>query len=418
MKKRIVKSLIILIIVWAIGLGGYIVYKEYKQQDPFQMEWVKIYYDYLKETNEKMKQDNIKYYRKNEKIQFCKIKEIRNPIMLYNYEELGQTFTNIFYINDNNIVNTLKTFKKDLEVECLYSFEEKAYDYYIHETNGSEETYSKISESIKANKVNENEEDLAQEIYVNNTITLKNNEIISITTLDGEVLEISAIDQKFVKTSLIEDNWQDINLNSYEEWIKEEFGKAIKKMKEEPTDKEDEEVSNKVKEVTEKKKKMIKAQEEIEQKQREEELKKAEEEAKRKEEEEKKKAEEEEKKKAEAKRKEEEEKRKNEEIVTNEENQQITYTLSYGEYKGVDCWSEEDPLSKFETTIILNEDWTYTQTNRIIIADMTENYSGTFKIVEDENLGKIIVLSADGSSYIITGNNQITSKTGAIISHE
>lgn len=414
MKKRIIILLIILIIIWSIGLAGYIVYKEYKQQDPFEMEWVRIYYDYLKETNEKMKQDNIKYYRKNEKIQFCKIKEIKNPIMLYNYEELGQTFTNIFYINDNNIVNTLKTFKKDLEVECLYSFEEKAYDYYIHETNGSEEIYSKISESIKANKVNENEEDVVQEIYVNNTITLKNNEMISITTLDGEVLEISAIDQKFVKTSLIESNWQDINLNSYEEWIKEEFGKAIKKMKEEPTDEEEKEISNKVKEITEKKEKMIKAQEEIEQKQREEELRKAEEEAKRKEEQ--KKKEEEEKKKEEERIREEAERIENEE-TTNEE-QQTSYTISYGVYKGIDCWSKEDPLSKFETTIILNEDWTYIQTNKIIAADMTENYSGTFKIVEDESLGKIIILSADDNYYKIAGNNQLTSKTGSIISHE
>lgn len=49
---------------------------------------------------------------------------------------------------------------------------------------------------------------------------------------------------------------------------------------------------------------------------------------------------------------------------------------------------------------------------------MTETYSGTFKIVEDENLGRIIILSADDNYYKITGNDELTSKTGSIIKHE
>lgn len=422
MKKKVIIALIILIIIWSIGLGGYIVYKAYKEQNPFEQEWVKIYYSYLKENNENLKkeQETLKYYRKNEKIQFCKVEEIDKPVMLYNYEELGQTFTNIFYINEENVVNTLKTFNKDFKVEYLYSIEEKTYDYYIHETSGKEEKYSKISESIKANKVNENEEDIVEEIYVNNIITFQNDEIISITTLNGEIIEISALDQNFVQTTLVEDNWKDINLNSYEDWIKDEFSKAVKKIKKELTDEEEEEINNRVKEITEKKNKMIKAKEEIEQKQREEELKRAEEEAKRKEEEEKKKAEEEAKKKEEERRAEEARRNEEEQTQTSEnyENTIGNYILNYGTYKGTDCWSVENPLSKYETTIELKEDWTYTQTNFIIVANMTETYSGTFKIVEDENLGRIIILSADDNYYKITGNNELTSKTGSIIKQE
>lgn len=92
--------------------------------------------------------------------------------------------------------------------------------------------------------------------------------------------------------------------------------------------------------------------------------------------------------------------------------------MNYGPYKGIDCWSVENPLSKYETTIVLKEDWTYTQTNFVIVANMTETYSGTFKIVEDENLGRIIILSADDNYYKITGNDELTSKTGSIIKHE
>ena len=49
---------------------------------------------------------------------------------------------------------------------------------------------------------------------------------------------------------------------------------------------------------------------------------------------------------------------------------------------------------------------------------MTETYSGTFKIVEDQNLGRIIILSADDNYYKITGNDQLTSKNGTIIKYD
>ena len=47
--------------------------------------------------------------------------------------------------------------------------------------------------------------------------------------------------------------------------------------------------------------------------------------------------------------------------------------------------------------------------------DLTENYSGTYRIVDDQNLGKIIILSANDAWYKITANNQITSATGTVI---
>ena len=94
------------------------------------------------------------------------------------------------------------------------------------------------------------------------------------------------------------------------------------------------------------------------------------------------------------------------------------YTLKYGTYKGVDCWSTNDPLSKYETTIVLNEDGTYAQTNVIIVADMTENYYGTFTLSYDQSLGLIIKLSANDACYQITGDNQFTSSTGSVIKYE
>lgn len=416
MKKKIIITFIILIIIWALGLGGYIVYQKYKQQDPFELEWVRTYYNYLKENDAEMKQENLKYYRKNEKIQFCKIENIENPVMLYNYEELGECFTIVFYLDENNNVSKLENLKKDFKVEYLYNVEEDKYDYYIHETRSNDEYYSKLSENIKISEVNKKQEETTDEV---NWINFKKDEIYSVTSLQGEVIEISKLEQYFINTNVIEENWKDINLNSYEDWIKEEFAKAVKKMKVELSNKEKENIEQKENEIDLKKEKIIKAEKEIEEKKKEEEeRRRAEEEAKRKEEEERKKAEEEAKKEEEKKRA--EESRRNEEEQTNQENTSNSpnYSLSYGTYKGIDYWSDEDPLSKYETTIVLKEDWTYTQTNFITIGEMTETYSGTFKIVEDANLGRIILLSEDDNYYKITGNNQLTSKTGSIITYE
>ncbi len=319
MKKKIIITFIILIIIWALGLGGYIVYQKYKQQDPFELEWVRTYYDYLKENNLEMKQENLKYYRKNEKIQFCKIEDVEKPVMLYNYEELGECFTIVFYLDENNNVSKLENLKKDFKVEYLYNVEEDKYDYYIHETRDNEEYYSKISENIKISELNKEQEKTSDEV---NWISFKKDEIYSVTSLKGEVLEISKLEQYFINTNIIEENWEDINLNSYEDWIKEEFAKTVKKMKVEISNKEKESIEQKEKEIDLKKEKIIKAEREIEEQKREEERKRLEEEAIRKEEEERKKAAEEEAKKEEEKRRAEEEARRTEAEQTNQENQE------------------------------------------------------------------------------------------------
>lgn len=319
MKKKIIITFIILIIIWALGLGGYIVYQKYKQQDPFELEWVRTYYDYLKENNLEMKQENLKYYRKNEKIQFCKIEDVEKPVMLYNYEELGECFTTVFYLDENNNVSKLENLKKDFKVEYLYNVEEDKYDYYIHETRSDEEYYSKISENIKISELNKEQEKTSDEV---NWISFKKDEIYSVTSLKGEVLEISKLEQYFINTNIIEENWEDINLNSYEDWIKEEFAKTVKKMKVEISNKEKESIEQKEKEIDLKKEKIIKAEREIEDQKREEERKRLEEEAIRKEEEERKKAAEEEAKKEEEKRRAEEEARRTEAEQTNQENQE------------------------------------------------------------------------------------------------
>ena len=299
MKKKVIIILIILIIIASLGAGGYFLYQRNKQQDPFELEWVRIYYDYMRESHETLKanQNGLKYYREDEKIEFCKIENIRNPVMLYNYKELGVTFTNIFYINDNNEVKLLKSFKKDFNVEYLYDVEKQNYDYYAHESYSDKENYTKIAESIKANEEEQKNKETENTSNIN---TFEIEEKYSVTTLDGQVLEISKFDQKFIKTNVVEDNWKDINFDNYEDAIKKDFSRAVRNMEKILTEEIKQEVSEKEEKIQSKKEKMIKAIQEIEQKEEEErriaeeEARiKAEEEAKKKAEEEAKKAEEE-----------------------------------------------------------------------------------------------------------------------------
>lgn len=413
--KKLIVFLIILIIIASVGAGGYFIYQKNKPADPFELEWVRIYYDYMRENHENLKvnQNGLKYYRENEKIEFSEIENIKNPVMLYNYKELGVSFTNIFYIAEDNSVKMLKSFKKDFDVVYLYDVEEQKYEYYAEEAYNDKNNYTKISESIKANEEQNNEETE----NTNNILTFGIEEKESVTTLDGQVLEIFKFDQKFIKTTVVEDNWKDINFDNYEDGIKKDFSTAVRKMEKMLTEDVKEEVSKKEAEIKATKEAMIRAIQEIEQKQKEEEerriaeeeaRKKAEEEAKKKAEEEAKKAEEE------ARKREEEQNAQRQETQDGNRN----YTLKYGTYKGTDYWDVNDPLSKYEITIVLKEDGTYTQTKLITVAGITENYSGKFSLSNVQGIGTYITFSANEEAYRITENNQFTSETGAIIKYE
>lgn len=308
MKKKVFVKLIILIIIALVGTLGYFIYQRNKPIDPFELEWVRIYYDYMRENHEilKINQNGLKYYRENEKIQFCKIEGVEYPVMLYNYKELGVSLTNLFYIDANNSVKMLNSIKKDFDVEYLYDIEEQKYEYYAHETYGNKDNYTKILDIIKANEEDVNSEEIESSNIIH-TFGIEEKE--SVTTIDGQVIEIYKFDEKFIKTTLVEDNWKDINYNNYEDGIKKDFSAAVRNMENILTEDLKEEVSKKEAEIQAKKEEIKKAIQEIEQKQKEEEERRiAEEEARIKAEEEaKKKAEEEAEKAAEEARKREEE---------------------------------------------------------------------------------------------------------------
>ena len=439
MKKKLIILFIILIIIAIAGGVIYIVYKKKNEIKPLELEWVQTYYSYMKENNEKEKEKQalLKYSREDEYIQFCEIDNIKYPVMLYKYKELGVDFVEIFYINNSGTVSKVRGFSRKAVVECLYNIENRKYEYYIYETNDNLDKYyslyeailvcSKIEDQERINKENSDQEleqninqtavaTIEFDIYsmINNYVFNKE-DVLSVTTLDGRVIEIPSFDEKFILANVVSKGWNPINFNTYQEKMDKDFSKAVKAMSKKFSDKVLDEVSKKEKETNKKREDMKKAIEEIEQKKKEEEeRRRIEEEARLKAEEEARKAQEE------ARLKEEEEKRKarEEELRLEEEvrNQNAlkagNYTLKYGTYKGTDYSTIGDPHSRFEIKISINQDGTYTQENYITEAGIRETYSGKYGINTQGN-NTYIVLSANDSMYQVTANNQLTVMSGS-----
>ena len=76
MKKKIIVTFIILIILGLIGYGGYLFYQNHTFQNPMEVEWVRLYFNKLSDNNEELKDkpNSLKNYREDEQIQFCEIK--------------------------------------------------------------------------------------------------------------------------------------------------------------------------------------------------------------------------------------------------------------------------------------------------------------------------------------------------------
>ena len=432
MKKKVIIIFVILIILAIVGTVGYFIYKKINEINPLELEWVQTYYSYMKTKNEKSKEKQIalKYHREDDEIQFCEIENIKYPVMLYKYKELGVDFTEVYYINNSNTVSQVKGFSRKAEVECLYNIENRKYEYYLHESNGNLDKYYNLYEAIlvcskiedQKNQIQNQElsQDTAQidnfDIYsqINNYVFNKE-DVVSVTTLAGEVIEIPSFDERFILTNVVINNWHDIDFNTYQEKMDKDFSKAVKAMDKKINDKVMNEVNKKEKETNKKKEDMKKAIEEIERKkQEEEERRRLEEEARKKAEEEARKVQEEERKKAEEeKRKAREEELRLEEEVRNQNALKAgNYTLKYGTYKGIDYGTVGDPHSRFDVTISIKSDGTYTQENYITEAGIRETYTGKYGVQSQGN-NTYIVFSANDSTYQVSGNNQLTTMSGS-----
>lgn len=265
---------LVLVLLLVIGVGGFFGYKKYKSSQSVGSDWGDTYYDFILDSKINNKKVAVK---DNSKIEFIEVPDVKDPIMVVNYEKESKNYSDIYYINNDEIKNMI-----DLEpatVEMLYNIADKKYNWYLHTTSEEEEKYTTISSTIKAS--NSKKKDTEKEEYV-----YKIGEEISAETVDGSKITMSKFDSEFVKVDA-DVEIIDYNKDLTEKELKESMTTNIEEFKttEEIIDKEvKEEVKKKEQEVATKKEEMKKAEEEVAKK-KEEEARKAEEERKRAEEE-------------------------------------------------------------------------------------------------------------------------------------
>ena len=258
---------IIIILILILGVGGYFLYQYFEFKKPLKEEWGQKYYVYLKniKENKKNKEAGLPEKLKDSKIGFYKVNDIKDPIMVIEYEKNNETFSNVYYLKDNAVNNIVYT--EPTEIEFLYNIETKKYNYYAHTENDGNDNYSSVSDKINAKE--------------EKTYNFEKDEKNSVTSVDGEEISIDKKDEVFVETNTKEtkEKW-DTYLKEQE--LKDIMKRLVKKCTpQEEIEKEVEKEVNKEVEKVEKKQEEIKnAQAEVDKKEAEEEAKrKAEEEA-------------------------------------------------------------------------------------------------------------------------------------------
>ncbi len=184
-KSKNKKCIFIIIGLIILGIGGYFGYKYFEFKKPIEEKWGETYYVYLKDIKENAKKAGLPDKLNNAKIGFYDVISVKDPIMVIEYEKNKETYSNIYYIENDKVNNII--YNEPTEIEFLYNIEEKKYDYYAHIEDDESDTYTKVSD-----KVNKKEE--------TKDYTFKKDEKDSVTDINGKELSIEKKDEIFVET--------------------------------------------------------------------------------------------------------------------------------------------------------------------------------------------------------------------------
>ena len=136
---------VLLLIIVSIGLLLVVNKKEKKVED-ITTTWGKEYYKFLKDDvvienqGTKIKEYNLNFYE---------IEGINDPVMVIDYQFNGKTYSNIYYITENEI--RYSNSQDPTTVELLYNKENKKYEYY---TNMTPASGGNFYENVKTQLIN------------------------------------------------------------------------------------------------------------------------------------------------------------------------------------------------------------------------------------------------------------------------
>ena len=212
---------------------------------PLKEEWGQKYYVYLRD---KKKSTKLPKKLKNAKINFYDLEKVDDPVMVIKYEENGDTFSNVYYIKDDNVEPI--TYQKPTEIEFLYNIEDKDYDYYLHTKEENKDSYSKVSDKISGNS---NKEEY--------TFTEKDKE--TVVDQKGKEFSISKYEETFVE---VDEKKKEINYDTdlEEKELKEAIKKGINQYETQDdivTDKVKKQVKKDIDDLSDRKKEMEKIEE-------------------------------------------------------------------------------------------------------------------------------------------------------------
>ena len=144
---------LIVILVLILGVGGYFLYQYLEFRKPLDVEWGQKYYAYLKDIkeNKKNQKAGLPEKLKNSKIGFYEVNNVKDPIMVIEYEKNDETYSNVYYIKNNKINNIVYT--EPTEIEFLYNIENKKYNYYAHTLDEDIDNYSSVSDRVNDKEV-------------------------------------------------------------------------------------------------------------------------------------------------------------------------------------------------------------------------------------------------------------------------
>lgn len=136
-------TLIVIIALIGIALVAIKSYNNKHLEDAIETTWGQEYYKYLtKNLMDQDTKDKIKTYT----VDFYKIEDLDNPIMVVEYEYEGDSYSNIYYIKGDEIkfINS----EDPTTVDLLYNKETKKQEYYTIVTNKQGDYYEDIKTQI------------------------------------------------------------------------------------------------------------------------------------------------------------------------------------------------------------------------------------------------------------------------------
>lgn len=264
LSKKVLKMILIGVLCVFILVGGYFLFKKVFRSDAIKVDWGQTYYVYLKEKKEDVDNPIIPEDSSDAKLNFYEVKDTEKPVMAISYKKEEQSYTNVFYIQ-NNQVNTI-VYNNPVDIEFLYNIEKDEYNYYFHTENDLEDTYTSLTEQIKESLNQEQEENIEQEPEY----TIKKEDVESAKDSNRNEITVTKEESIFIKPEVSEKEEIAFHPDMEEEELKEAVNSSVSEYEpiEEIADEEiqklveekKEEITNKQEEI----KKIIEEQEKLE----------------------------------------------------------------------------------------------------------------------------------------------------------